>query len=345
MSELPALADPLQHPAARPRRPERAVLYRTVASGLDAFLDAMHDVGRSVPRFVLRELRAYLRCGLAEYGLVRLWCPTCRHEEVVAFSCKGRGFCPSCCGRRMNDTAAHLVDRVLPDEAPLRQWVLSLPYTMRYRLAFDATTTTEVLRIFVRRVFAWQRRKARALGMRDPYCGAVTVVQRFDSAAGINVHFHTLVLDGVYTLDPQGRPVFSPFAPPDAAELLHVVRGVRRAVLRLLRKKGWLDEDATYDPVADREPALAQCPPPCRTALPAARPPAPRSTAWPAAPAALFRPRPSRPRNATASTSTRGCASRPTIAKAASASAAMSCARRSATTASRRSPTAASPSS
>ena len=32
----------------------------------------------------------------------------------------------------MADTAAHLVDRVLP-EAPVRQWVLSLPFSLRYR--------------------------------------------------------------------------------------------------------------------------------------------------------------------------------------------------------------------
>lgn len=37
----------------------------------------------------------------------------------------------------MSDTAAHLVDRVLP-EVPVRQWVLSLPFTLRYSLAYDA---------------------------------------------------------------------------------------------------------------------------------------------------------------------------------------------------------------
>ncbi len=45
-------------------------------------------------------------------------------------SCKGRGFCPSCCGRRMADTAVHLCDEVLP-EVPIRQWVLSFPFRVR----------------------------------------------------------------------------------------------------------------------------------------------------------------------------------------------------------------------
>ncbi len=53
-------------------------------------------------------------------------CGGCGDELLVAFSCKGRGFCPSCTTRRMHDTAARLVDGVLP-RVPVRQWVLSLP--------------------------------------------------------------------------------------------------------------------------------------------------------------------------------------------------------------------------
>ena len=52
-------------------------------------------------------------------------CDQCGADRLVPFSCKGRGFCPSCTGRRMADTAAHLVDRVLP-EVPVRQWVLRI---------------------------------------------------------------------------------------------------------------------------------------------------------------------------------------------------------------------------
>src|SRR3989442_2212156 len=48
---------------------------------------------------------------------------------------------------RMADTAAHLVDRVFP-RVPVRQWVLSLPYALRYRLAYDASLVTDVLAIF-----------------------------------------------------------------------------------------------------------------------------------------------------------------------------------------------------
>jgi hypothetical protein len=90
-----------------------------------------------VPRFVARELRAFLRCGVLAHGFVRVHCDGCGLDRVAAFSCKGRGFCPSCDGRRMADTAAQFVDRVLP-EVPVRQWVLSLPQALRDRLACTA---------------------------------------------------------------------------------------------------------------------------------------------------------------------------------------------------------------
>ncbi|MGC6489055.1 MAG: thiamine pyrophosphate-dependent enzyme [Planctomycetota bacterium] len=81
---------------------------------------------RPLPRFCAREIDAFLRCGVLAYGFARVWCQACGKDDVVPFSWKGRGFCPSCGARRMADTAAWLVDRVIPEQAPVRQWVLSL---------------------------------------------------------------------------------------------------------------------------------------------------------------------------------------------------------------------------
>src|SRR5262249_9686865 len=90
------------------------------------------------------ELLAYLRCGLLEPGCVRVRCLRCTDEMVVAFSCKGREFCPSCGGRRMSALAAQLVEHVIP-HMPVRQWVLSLPWSLRYQLALDAPRCRDVL--------------------------------------------------------------------------------------------------------------------------------------------------------------------------------------------------------
>ena len=89
----------------------------------------------------------------------------------------------------MADTAAHLVDRVFP-QVPVRQWVLSLPYALRYRLAYDASLATDVLAIFTRTVFGSLIRHAREFGAeRKPQCGAVSFIQRFDSALRLNVQY------------------------------------------------------------------------------------------------------------------------------------------------------------
>jgi hypothetical protein len=81
------------------------------------------------------------------HGFARVFCEGCRQDEVVAFSCKGRGFCPSCGTRRVVDTAAFLVDKVIPDDAPVRQWVLSLPYRVRFICAHDLAALAAVRRI------------------------------------------------------------------------------------------------------------------------------------------------------------------------------------------------------
>ena len=62
----------------------------------------------------------------------------------MAFSCKRRGFCPSCGARRMAETAAHLVEHVLPEQ-PIRQWVLSFPYPLRFLFATRPAVLTQVL--------------------------------------------------------------------------------------------------------------------------------------------------------------------------------------------------------
>ena len=106
------------------RVPEDTVLYGVVSDQLSTFFAHAENAGREVPAFVARELTRYLECGILAHGFARVRCPACTHERLVAFSCKGRGFCPSCGGRRMADTAAFLVDNVSP-HAPVRQWVRS----------------------------------------------------------------------------------------------------------------------------------------------------------------------------------------------------------------------------
>jgi len=168
----------------RPRNPEDSLLYRTIAGHLETFLAFQQERGREVPHFVEREMRAYLSCGVLACGFLRLQCESCGKDRLLPLSCKGRSVCPSCGGRRMVDTAAHLVDRVFP-RVPVRQWVLSLPFALRYRLAYDSEMVTAVLGVFIRALFGLYRRMARDYGIDQSQCGAVTFVQRFGSAANL----------------------------------------------------------------------------------------------------------------------------------------------------------------
>ncbi|MBI2322134.1 MAG: transposase zinc-binding domain-containing protein [Chloroflexi bacterium] len=104
-------------------------------------------------------------------------CDTCAFERLVPFSCKGRGFCPSCGGRRMTEHAARLVDGILP-HVPVRQWVLTLPYRLRYVLAWDHGLCRAVLGVYARALLGFERRRARQRGIRDGRTGSVTVIQR-----------------------------------------------------------------------------------------------------------------------------------------------------------------------
>ena len=92
----------------RPRHPEQTVLYGVLAQHLETFLARRREDSHHVPRFVEDELRAFLECGILAYGFLRLRCDSCRRDKLVPFSCKGRGFCPSCCGRRMADRGLFL---------------------------------------------------------------------------------------------------------------------------------------------------------------------------------------------------------------------------------------------
>ena len=120
----------------RRRAQGSGVLYGLVAEHLETFLartrESEHAPG--LPRHVVRELRAYLRCGILAHGFARFHCFSCGADSLVAFSCKGRGFCPSCGGRRMAESAAHLVDHVFP-RVPVRQWVISFPWPLRFLVA------------------------------------------------------------------------------------------------------------------------------------------------------------------------------------------------------------------
>ena len=244
-------------PAYTPRDPMASVLYAVVREHVETFrvgAARLRD-GQGLPRFVDAEFAAFLRCGFLAGGFARFRCDACRTERLVALSFKGRGFCPSCGGRRMAERAARLVDHVLPD-VPVRQWVLTLPHRLRYLLAWRHDLCRAVARILHRAVERHLRAWARQRGLRHARGGSVAVLQRFGGSLNLNVHVHALVLDWVFTRKTRGPVQFHPAPAPSETDVAEVLASLVPAVHRLLRREGIEDEEVA-DPFAEAEPLLA----------------------------------------------------------------------------------------
>lgn len=201
------------------RRPERTLWYRTVQTHFETWVTLSTGQGvESPPAYIEQAFRRYLECGILANGFARAHCDECGHDFLIAFSCKGRGVCPSCNTRRMAETAAHLADHVFP-RLPVRQWVLSVPKRLRYFLQRDTALQGAVLRILLRGV-------QRCLREHSPGCGtaarigAVAFIHRFGSSLNEHTHFHCCVVDGVF------QPAANIGDAADAADAADAVAGV-----------------------------------------------------------------------------------------------------------------------
>jgi hypothetical protein len=145
-------------------------------------------------------------------------------------------------GRRMTERAAHLIDHVLP-HVPVRQWVLSLPFELRYRLAWDHVLCRAVLAIYTRALLGFYRKRAKGSGHDKGRTGTVTVIQPFGGALNLNIHFHTLLVDGVFVREPDGSLSFAAAKTPTDDEVEALLRVIRTRVLLLLVRRGLLCEE------------------------------------------------------------------------------------------------------
>ena len=246
-------------------RPEQTLLYRIVEEYYPACAGHLAEQGRELPTYMRREFEDYLKCGRLEHGFLRVRCESCHAEHLVAFSCKRRGFCPSCGARRMAESAALLVDKVLPEQ-PVRQWVLSFPFQLRLLFASRPEITGRVLGM-VYRVVATHLVKKAGYTKKSAQTGAVTLIQRFGSALNLNIHLtcmealmprahgcagaaHMLFLDGVYIERCNGLSRFRWVKAPTSRELAQLAHTIAQRVGRFLERQGLLERDAENSYVA-----------------------------------------------------------------------------------------------
>jgi hypothetical protein len=141
----------------------------------------------------------------------------------------------------MAETAAHLVDHVLP-RLPVRQWVLSLPKRLRYHLHHDPKALNAALRILVDEIERHLRAHCSGAGP-NARAGAVAFIHRFGSSLNLHAHFHVCVIDGVFEPGPDHRVRFIAVNELEADDAEAVQRRVRRRILRALVRRRILDAD------------------------------------------------------------------------------------------------------
>ena len=147
----------------------------------------------------------------------------------------------------MAESAALLVDEVLP-HVPIRQllpWmacsramqeqlprVISFPFQLRYLFARYPKAMGQALAI-VYRCIATHLIKKSGYTHKTAKTGGITLIQRFGSALNLNVHFHMLLLDGVYTTNRYGKHRFQYVSAPLSDELTSLVHSLK-VVLKIV---------------------------------------------------------------------------------------------------------------
>jgi hypothetical protein len=257
---------PSQPKCYNPRHPERTLLYQTVAEHYETWLD-LASAGQfsgqgdhhSPKPYVRKTFEKYLECGIFAHGFARARCDDCGHDFLVAFSCKGRGVCPSCTTRRMAETAAHLTDHVFP-RLPVRQLVLSVPKRLRYFMPRDGAVLGMVLRIFLRVIEQTLQAGSPGAAHVDKaalHIGAVAFIHRFGSSLNEHVHFHVCAVDGVFEeaagegdVDAHAQTraqalspgvIFHPATGVTADTVAQVQASLRRRILRAFVGRGLLE--------------------------------------------------------------------------------------------------------
>ena len=183
--------------------------------------------------FADRAVGAYLDCGVLENGFARVRCGACRAKFLVAFSCKGRGLCPSCAAKRAAALAAFLRDEVLADVGHA-QWVFSIPKMRRPYFLYHRPLLGRLCQA------AYQTARdmiSAALPAEEALIsGMIAVVQAFGDELSWHPHVQAIVTRGGWDRAEAWASV--PFVDGEAAALVF-----RHKVFSCLRAEGLLSED------------------------------------------------------------------------------------------------------
>ena len=179
------------------RRPESSVLYQVVSNYWEELKACWEDVfqpeyGYLRPE-VLETLGEYLNCGLLEHGAARVYCDSCQHSLLVAFSCKKRGVCPSCGAKRAIKFAEHICNGVL-EPVDHRHIVFSIPKRLRPFIKYDRSNASKIFKA------AW-RSVLEHVGQEHFQPGLILTLQTAGDSLNFNPHLHGLLSNSLFGPD------------------------------------------------------------------------------------------------------------------------------------------------
>jgi len=179
----------------RSRHPERTVLYRVLFHYFDRFLteyEHRFEKEYGFLRPIIKEVvERYLDCGNPHCGFARIRCPDCGEERLLMFSCRTRGFCPSCHAKRLEEWGEWMREELLLD-VPHRQVVFTIPRMLRLFFKYNRRLLGSLCRLALQsltRYFA-------AVTGSELMPGVMAAVQTFGTRINFHPHLHFLVTEG-----------------------------------------------------------------------------------------------------------------------------------------------------
>jgi len=182
----------------RPRRPRQSPLWQCLSGHFDTFLDVYEE--RYQPRYgflrpiIPEVVNKFLDCGDLERGFARVRCDHCKHEYLLAFSCKGRWFCPSCHQKKVQLFGALLSETIL-FPVPHRHFTFGMPKMLRPYFRYDRDLLKDLCRIAHECLLEYLRT---TLDLPDGLPGIVMAIHTFGEYLDFHPHLHALVADGLF---------------------------------------------------------------------------------------------------------------------------------------------------
>ena len=129
----------------------------------------------------------------------------------------------------------------------MRQWVLTFPFQLRFLFAREPKIMGEVLSLVNRTLSTFLIKKAGLTRKSGARTGSVTFIQRFGGSLNLNIHFHMMFPDGIYSFK-NGRSKFHLTTPSSNRELDKLLKSLVHRVVRFLEKQGFIqrDEDQAF---------------------------------------------------------------------------------------------------